>query len=154
MIFTWYFFSGLVIQAISPPFGRLTAVEQKYEGDYRYLHNEILVHSEEIAFYKGQEWEKKNIVRGYERLRLHAQDVLAKKFIMGIFDSMLVKYGAVTVGYAIVGLPVFGPGSEEYVKNMGNDTSALMGDYIRNSSMLVNLSKAVGRLVVSYKEVQ
>lgn len=27
MIFTWYFFSGLVIQAISPPFGRLTAVE-------------------------------------------------------------------------------------------------------------------------------
>jgi ATP-binding cassette subfamily D (ALD) protein 3 len=72
---------------------------------------------------------------------------------MGIFDSMLVKYGAVTVGYAIVGLPVFGPGSEEYVKNMGSDTSALMGDYIRNSAMLVNLSKAVGRLVVSYKEV-
>lgn len=67
---------------------------------------------------------------------------------------MLVKYGAVTVGYAIVGLPVFGPGSEEYIKNMGSDTSALMGDYIRNSSMLVNLSKAVGRLVVSYKEVQ
>jgi ATP-binding cassette subfamily D (ALD) protein 3 len=30
---------------------------------------------------------------------------------MGVFDSMLVKYGAFMVGYAVVGLPVFGPGS-------------------------------------------
>jgi len=79
--------------------------------------------------------------------------VLGKRFIMGIFDSMLVKYGAVTVGYAVVGLPVFGPNSEEYLKSVGDNTSDLMSDYIRNSSMLVNLSKAVGRLVVSYKEI-
>ena len=31
----WYFMSGLVIRAISPPFGRLTAIEQKLEGEYR-----------------------------------------------------------------------------------------------------------------------
>ncbi len=30
---------------------------------------------------------------------------------MGVFDSMLVKYGAVMVGYAVLGLPVFGPGA-------------------------------------------
>jgi ATP-binding cassette subfamily D (ALD) protein 3 len=153
MIFSWYFFSGFIIKSISPPFGRLTAIEQKFEGDYRFLHNEVLAHSEEIAFYKGHEWEKKNVVRGWDRLKAHTESVLAKRFIMGIFDSMLVKYGAVTVGYAIVGLPVFGPGSKEYLASMGNDTAALMSDYIRNSSMLVNLSKAVGRLVVSYKEV-
>jgi ATP-binding cassette subfamily D (ALD) protein 3 len=40
---------------------------------------------------------------------------------MGIYDSMLVKYGAVLVGYTIVGLPVFGPKSEEYLKKFGND---------------------------------
>jgi ATP-binding cassette subfamily D (ALD) protein 3 len=34
---------------------------------------------------------------------------------------MLVKYGAVLVGYTIVGLPVFGPKSEEYLKKFGND---------------------------------
>jgi ATP-binding cassette subfamily D (ALD) protein 3 len=34
-----------------------------------------------------------------------------KKLYMGVFDSMLVKYGAVMVGYAVLGLPVFGPGS-------------------------------------------
>jgi ATP-binding cassette subfamily D (ALD) protein 3 len=31
---------------------------------------------------------------------------------MGVFDGMLVKYGAVMVGYAVVGLPVFGPNKE------------------------------------------
>ena len=30
---------------------------------------------------------------------------------MGTTDSLLVKYGAVIIGYSVVGLPVFGPGS-------------------------------------------
>lgn len=60
---------------------------------------------------------------------------------MGTFDSLLTKYGAVMVGYCIVGLPVFGPGSEEYLKKIGNDPSAITRDYVRNSSLLINLSK-------------
>ena len=35
---------------------------------------------------------------------------------MGVFDSMLTKYGAVMVGYAVVGLPVFGPGRKAYLE--------------------------------------
>jgi ATP-binding cassette subfamily D (ALD) protein 3 len=77
-----------------------------------------------------------------------------KKLYMGVFDSMLVKYGAVMVGYAVLGLPVFGPGSEAYLKKVGTDGSAITRDYIRNSSLLINLAKAIGRLVISYKEVQ
>ena len=73
---------------------------------------------------------------------------------MGIFDSMLVKYGAVMVGYAVVGLPVFGPGSAKYLAERGTDQALITKDYIRNSSLLINLAKAIGRLVVSYKEVQ
>jgi len=72
---------------------------------------------------------------------------------MGTFDSMLVKYGAVMVGYTVVGLPVFGPGSKEYLASVNNDPSAITRDYVRNSSLLINLAKGIGRLVVSYKEV-
>lgn len=72
---------------------------------------------------------------------------------MGIFDSMLVKYGAFMVGYAIVGLPVFGPNKEAYLKSVGNDSSKITKDFVRNSSLLINLSKAIGRVVVSYKEI-
>lgn len=74
-----------------------------------------------------------------------------KKLYMGVLDSMLVKYGAVMVGYAVLGLPVFGPGSEKYIASISTDTSAITQDYIRNSSLLINLAKAIGRLVISYK---
>jgi ABC-type uncharacterized transport system fused permease/ATPase subunit len=73
---------------------------------------------------------------------------------MGIFDNMLVKYGAVMCGYAIVGLPVFGPNSAAYLKKAGNNQSQITKDYVRNSSLLINLSKAVGRVVASYQDIQ
>lgn len=72
---------------------------------------------------------------------------------MGTFDSMLVKYGAVMIGYGVVGLPVFGPDSKEYLASVGNDASAITRDYVRNSSLLINLAKGIGRLVISYKEI-
>lgn len=153
MIFAWYGISGLVIKTISPPFGRMTAVEQQLEGEYRNLHNELLAHSEEIAFYNGSAWEEANIDGGFNRLYAHIDMVLGKKFLMGIFDSMLVKYGATMVGYTVVGLPVFGPRAAEYLAKAGQNESQITRDYVRNSSLLINLAKAIGRLVVSYKEI-
>jgi ATP-binding cassette subfamily D (ALD) protein 3 len=79
--------------------------------------------------------------------------VMYKRFLMGIFDSMLVKYGAFAVGYSVLGLPVFGPGKERYLKSVGNDQAKITKDFVRNSSLLINLAKAIGRIVVSYKEV-
>jgi len=119
IIFAWYGLSGVIIKNISPPFGRMTAVEQQLEGEYRNLHNELLAHSEEIAFYNGSDWEQRNIDNGFDRLYKHTNMVLGKRFLMGIFDSMLVKYGATMVGYTVVGLPVFGPRAAEYLAKAG-----------------------------------
>jgi ATP-binding cassette subfamily D (ALD) protein 3 len=57
LVFAWYFISGVIIRFISPPFGKLTAIEQKLEGEYRSKHNDLINHSEEIAFYAGASWE-------------------------------------------------------------------------------------------------
>lgn len=89
-----------------------------------------------------------------KKLMGHSESIINKKLFMGVFDSMLVKYGAVMVGYAVLGLPVFGPNKEAYLKKIGTDGSAITRDYIRNSSLLINLAKAIGRLVISYKEIQ
>lgn len=72
---------------------------------------------------------------------------------MGIFDSMLVKYGAVMVGYTVLGLPVFGPNRHKYRKAISMDQAKITKDYVRNSSLLINLAKAIGRIVVSYKDI-
>ncbi|KAL4437929.1 hypothetical protein ABPG74_001100 [Tetrahymena malaccensis] len=154
MVVLWYFFSGLVIKYISPPFGKLTAIAQRNEGDYRHCHTDIVHHCEEIAFYRGNNWEKERVAESFNKLIRHQVNVMVKRMYMGTFDSMLVKYGAVMVGYAVLGLPVFGPGSEQYLAKIGNDSSAITRDYVRNSSLLINLAKAIGRLVVSYKEIQ
>jgi ATP-binding cassette subfamily D (ALD) protein 3 len=82
------------------------------EGDYRAKHADLLNHSEEIAFYNGSDWEKNQISSKFSELKNHIDNVLFKKFLMGIYDSMLVKYGAVMVGYAVLGIPVFGPDKE------------------------------------------
>jgi ATP-binding cassette subfamily D (ALD) protein 3 len=111
-----------------------------------------LAHSEEISFYNGAEWERINIDRGFDKLFKHIDSVITKKFWMEIFDSMLTKYGAVMVGYTICGLPVFGPGSAAYLAKRG-DSSQITKDYVRNSSLLINLSKAIGKMVISYKEI-
>jgi len=75
---------------------------------------------------------------------------------MGTIDNMVIRYASNICGYAILGLPVFG--NQVVNKNIKapkkGDASALTGDYIRNSSLLINLSKAVGRILVSYKDIQ
>lgn len=37
---------------------------------------------------------------------------------------------------------------------MGDDVAAMTRDYIRNSSLLINLAKAIGKLLISYQQVQ
>jgi len=54
----WYFFSILLLKAVSPAFGKMVAFEQKMEGIFRSQQANIVNHSEEIAFYNGHEWER------------------------------------------------------------------------------------------------
>lgn len=56
--------------------------------------------------------------------------------------------------YGVLGIPVFGKNKDEYIKAVGSDTSTITRDYIRNSALLISLAKAIGRIVISYKEVQ
>lgn len=154
VIIGWYFLSGTVIRYISPPFGLLTAQEQQNEGLYRACQSDLVNHAEEIAFYRGNNWEKQRVTKTLAIIVDHINTILNKRFFMGTFDSMLVKYGATMVAYAVLGLPVFGPKREKYLNIKGMDTGNITRDYIRNSSLLINLAKSIGRLVVSYKDLQ
>ena len=83
----------------------------------------------------------------------HVSKMTGLRLYMGVFDGLLVKYGSVMAGYAVMGLPVFGLNKEKYLKSIGNDKTVITRDYVRNSSLLINLAKAIGRMVLSYKEI-
>ena len=72
---------------------------------------------------------------------------------MGIVDSVLIKYGAVAIGYTTTGLPVFGPGKEDYLKSINHDAAKISSDYVRNTSLLFNYSKGIGRILICCKDV-
>ena len=75
----------------------------------------------------------------FNKLIKHIKSVHGKKFYMGIFDSMAVKYGAVMCGYTILGLPVFKRGFNQ--TNPTQMASNITKEYIKNSSLLINLAK-------------
>ena len=84
----------------------------------------------------------------------HVKFGLRKKYFIGIWDSLLVRYGATAGGYTVVGYPIFGPNGQAYLESVGHDKLKITRDYSTNSSLLINLAKSIGRIVVSYKDVQ
>lgn len=72
---------------------------------------------------------------------------------MGTYDSLLTKYGAVLAGYCLLGYPIFS-GNDRYSVKFQNDSSIITKDFIRNSGLLVNLAKATGKIISSYKDIQ
>jgi len=73
---------------------------------------------------------------------------------MGTFDSFFVKYSTALIGFTIVALPIFGPESGRYMRKIGRDHSAIASDFVKNTSLLISLGKAIGKLILSYKEMQ
>lgn len=125
------------------------------EGEFRANHKSILTHSEEIAFYNGNSWELNKLTETFKLLTNHIKSVQFKKFAMGIFDSMLVKFGATIIGTIALAMPIFFDKFERYkLKNKNENTAVITKDYLKNSSLLISLAKSVGKIIVSYKDLQ
>jgi ATP-binding cassette subfamily D (ALD) protein 3 len=61
-MYFYYVLSGFVMRKLLPNFAKMTVKSQKLEGDFRFNHSRLLMHAEEIAFYRGWGIEK-NLVR-------------------------------------------------------------------------------------------
>ena len=149
--FVWYALSGMIIKLVSPPMSLLVEQIQGLEGEYRAQHANIKGFSQEIAFLGGQKWEVKLLEKKFDKLYNAQKDVLHKRLFMGTFDSLLTRYGATLVGYFILAKPTM---KFMGATNDGNSLQNITGDYIRNGSLMINLAKAIGRIVISYKDVQ
>ena len=151
LTFVWYLISAAFLKLISPPMGLLTSIQQNCEGEFRAQHSNIKTFSQEIGFLNGARWEKNLLKHKFSLLYKNKQNILNKRMFLGIFDSMMVRYGATLVGYFILSKPTMNGTLKDGAMADAGERS---GQYIRNGSLMINLAKSVGRIVVSYKDLQ
>lgn len=107
-------------------------MEQKLEGEYRYVNSRLITNSEEIAFYQGNLREKLTLFSSFNKLTSHMRKFLDFRVGMGIIDNIMGKYFATIVGFYAVSIPFF-------AKDHPMLTGGAEGDRLRVSGGSVEL---------------
>lgn len=62
---------------------QMISKQQKLEGDFRFHHSRLLMHAEEIAFYRGWDIERHSVNESFDNLYKHVNNLLLKQAIVG-----------------------------------------------------------------------
>lgn len=155
-----YFLTATILRRLSPPFGKLKAVEGRREGDFRALHSRLIANAEEVAFYGGDEMEKHFLERGFKDLKHWMEGIYSLKIRYNMLEDFVLKYSWSAFGYLITSLPVFLPawgglgGAPEL--SGGEKTHrerSRMKDFITNKRLMLSLADAGGRMMYSIKDL-
>ncbi|KAF7708647.1 ATP-binding cassette sub-family D member 3a isoform X1 [Silurus meridionalis] len=142
--------SGLFLTRLRRPIGKMTVIEQKYEGEYRYVNSRLITNSEEIAFYNGNFREKQTIHATFKKLVDHLHNFIFFRFSMGMVDSIIAKYLATVVGYLVVSRPFL---NTAHPRHLHSTHAELLEDYYQSGRMLLRMSQALGRIVLAGREM-
>ncbi|KAI1136096.1 ABC transporter transmembrane region 2-domain-containing protein [Hypoxylon sp. FL0543] len=156
-----YFLTASILRRMSPPFGKLKAVEGRKEGDFRSLHARLIANAEEIAFYGGAEMEKTFLNKEFKSLKSWMEGIYLLKIRYNILEDFILKYSWSAYGYLLSSLPVFLPawgglgGAMEMVDNAerGGRERNRMKDFITNKRLMLSLADAGGRMMYSIKDL-
>ncbi|CEI65332.1 ATP-binding cassette sub-family D member 2 [Fusarium venenatum] len=156
-----YFLTASILRRLSPPFGKLKAVEGRKEGDFRSLHARLIANAEEVAFYGGAETEKTFLNREFKSLKTWMEGIYMLKIRYNILEDFILKYSWSAYGYLLASLPVFLPawggvgGRAEMIENAvrGGRERNRMKEFITNKRLMLSLADAGGRMMYSIKDL-
>jgi ATP-binding cassette subfamily D (ALD) long-chain fatty acid import protein len=160
-ILSGYFGTATVLRKLSPPFGKLKAVEGRREGDFRGLHSRLLANAEEIAFYGGADIESVFLAQSFKDLQRWMKGIYSLKIGYNMLEDFILKYSWSAFGYLVTSLPVFLPAwgglggvmeladaSEQSGRERGR-----MKEFITNKRLMLSLADAGGRMMYSIKDL-
>ena len=156
-----YFSTATLLRRLSPPFGKLKAVEGRREGEFRSLHARLITNAEEVAFYGGADMEKAFLDKGFRDLRLWMEGIYRLRIIYNMREDFVLKYAWSSLGYLLTSLPVFLPawggmgGAIELLNDLGshNRERDRMKEFITNRRLMLSLADAGGRIMYSIKDL-
>lgn len=156
-----YFSTAAILRKLSPPFGKLKAVEGKKEGDFRGLHSRLLANAEEISFYGGADVERVFLMRSFKDLQRWMEGIYSLKIRYNMLEDVILKYAWSGFGYLVSSLPVFLPawGGLGGAMEMADVPAAIgrergrMKEFITNKRLMLSLADAGGRMMYSIKDI-
>ena len=159
-----YFVTATALRRLSPPFGKLKAVEGRREGDFRGLHSRLIANAEEIAFYGGADIEKVFLDKGFRDLKAWMEGIYRLKIRYNMLEDFVLKYSWSAFGYLITSFPVFLPewsglgGSSELnneptTTESSNRQHSRMRSFITNKRLMLSLADAGARMMYSIKDL-
>ncbi|KAL3423466.1 Peroxisomal long-chain fatty acid import protein 2 [Phlyctema vagabunda] len=156
-----YFLTATILRRLSPPFGKLKAVEGRKEGDFRGLHARLIANAEEVAFYGGASMEKNFLDKEFKSLKKWMEGIYTLKIRYNILEDFVLKYSWSAYGYLLSSLPVFLPawggigGAQEIADTAlsGGRERGRMKEFITNKRLMLSLADAGGRMMYSIKDL-
>ena len=150
-----YFVTATFLRRLSPPFGKLKAVEGRKEGDFRSLHARLIANAEEVAFYNGADMEKQFLDRGFTDLKTWMEGIYRLKIRYNMLEDFVLKYSWSAFGYLITSLPVFLPdwSGTSISDAESNHSHNRMQQFITNKRLMLSLADAGGRMMYSIKDL-
>lgn len=155
-----YFLTATILKRMSPPFGKLKAVEGRREGEFRGLHARLIANAEEVAFYGGEQMEKDFLDRGFRDLKGWMEGIYSLKIRYNMLEDFVLKYTWSAFGYLVTSLPVFLPTWGGLTMSAVADVALAPGrernrmkDFITNKRLMLSLADAGGRMMYSLKDL-
>ncbi|RMY29338.1 hypothetical protein D0866_08766 [Hortaea werneckii] len=139
-----YFATATLLRKLSPPFGRMKAVEGRKEGDFRALHARLIANAEEVAFYAGGPTEHILLDQGFKELRKWMEGIYKIKIGYNMLEDFVLKYSWSAFGYLVTSLPVFLPalgGLSEEDKRTPRASAAGRSSYEESSADVEHLGR-------------
>ena len=155
-----YFATATLLRRLSPPFGKMKAVEGRKEGDFRGLHARLIANAEEVAFYGGADVEKVYLNKSFRELRAWLEGIYTLKVRYNMVEDMVLKYAWSAIGYILTSVPVYLPalaaglsGADKPAKDEVSNERSHMKEFITNKRLMLSLADAGGRMMYSIKDL-
>ncbi|KAH0564941.1 hypothetical protein GP486_001661 [Trichoglossum hirsutum] len=156
-----YFLTATLLRRMSPPFGKLKAIEGRHEGDFRGLHSRLIANAEEVAFYGGSDMEKVFLDKDFKELKRLMEGIYSLKIRYNMLEDFILKYSWSAFGYLITSLPIFLPawgglgGALELtdIAEKAGRERGRMKEFITNKRLMLSLADAGGRMMYSIKDI-
>lgn len=139
----WLAFVGAILMKARQPLSGYIVRETQTEGQLRYIHSRLIQNSEEVAFYRGQEKERKTLIGALDKMKDTINDSIFFKLKIGFLDNIVGRYSSTIVGYLALARPFFSDSNE-----LASSTDRLTQYYV-SGRMMMKLAESITRVILA-----